>query len=217
MNDLASYYSRRVSEYDAIYDKPERQESIQALTQLLVGLLADRRVLEIACGTGFWTARYSRQSRGVTATDINQSVLDIARKRLADDPAVQLQVSDAFALETAGDGFDGAFAGFWWSHIRLTEIRRFLDGLHARLVPGARVVFIDNMFVPGSNTPISRTDADGNTFQRRRLADGTEYEIVKNFPMEDPFRKIIGNAGDRISFESFQYFWCGWYDLQAAV
>jgi hypothetical protein len=33
-----------------------------------------------------------------------------------------------------------------------------------------------------SNTPISRRDADGNTYQRRTLDDGSVHEVLKNFP-----------------------------------
>jgi hypothetical protein len=33
--------------------------------------------------------------------------------------------------------FDAAFGAFWFSHLPRTNIRRFLDNLHARLEPGA--------------------------------------------------------------------------------
>ncbi|GAB4121647.1 MAG: hypothetical protein Fur0014_21330 [Rubrivivax sp.] len=34
----------------------------------------------------------------------------------------------------------------------------WLEALHARLAPGARVVVLDNRFVPGIGTPIPRPD-----------------------------------------------------------
>jgi demethylmenaquinone methyltransferase/2-methoxy-6-polyprenyl-1,4-benzoquinol methylase len=37
------------------------------------------------------------------------------------------------------------------------------------------VVFIDNMFVPGNSTPLSRTDDRGNTYQQRSLDDGRSF------------------------------------------
>ena len=41
---------------------------------------------------------------------------------------------------------------------------------------------LDNKYVKGSSTPISRTDAHGNTYQTRPLKDGSTHEVLKNFP-----------------------------------
>ena len=41
---------------------------------------------------------------------------------------------------------------------------------------------LDNQYVLGSSTPISRTDAEGNTYQTRPLKDGSSHEVLKNFP-----------------------------------
>ena len=57
--------------------------------------------------------------------------------------------------------------------------------LHSRLARGAQVVLLDNRFVAGSSTPISRRDADGNTYQQRTLDDGSVHEVLKNFPDRD--------------------------------
>lgn len=49
---------------------------------------------------------------------------------------------------------------------------------------------------PGSSTPISRTDAAGNTCQLRMLSDGRRCEGLKNFPaagaVETPAGEIAG-------------------------
>ena len=55
-------------------------------------------------------------------------------------------------------------------------------GAIRRLEPGATVVIVDNNYVEGSNHRITRTDEKGNTYQRRCLADGREWEVRKNFP-----------------------------------
>lgn len=52
---MADYYARRAREYDQVYFKPERQSDIRALEAWLPEPFAGRRVLEIACGTGWWT------------------------------------------------------------------------------------------------------------------------------------------------------------------
>ena len=101
---LTDYYAERATEYDAIYHKPERQEDIKLLSKLLSDLLQERRILEVACGTGFWTRYLATRSKTITATDYNETVLAIARDRLVNLNNVQVQQADAFSLarETSG-------------------------------------------------------------------------------------------------------------------
>jgi hypothetical protein len=49
-------------------------------------------------------------------------------------------------------------------------------------------VLLDNLYVPGSSTPISRTDETGDTYQLRALASGETFEVLKNFPTEGLLR-----------------------------
>ncbi|MDB6154956.1 MAG: hypothetical protein JWL90_3409 [Chthoniobacteraceae bacterium] len=66
---LVDYYSRRAAEYERIYEKPERQEALAELGVRLRGLLADQRVLELACGTGYWTAIIAHSAQSVMAIE----------------------------------------------------------------------------------------------------------------------------------------------------
>src|SRR5437660_514116 len=43
---------------------------------------------------------------------------------------------------------------------------------------------MDNLYVDGSSTPDAERDAEGKTYQLRRLSDGTENRVLKNFPTE---------------------------------
>jgi SAM-dependent methyltransferase len=210
---LANYYAERANEYDQIYGKPERQEDIKLLAAHLTEMLTQRTVLEVACGTGYWTQFFAKTSKSITATDYNDEVLAIARSRLAEYANVRVQHADAFALKDVGLGCDAGFAGFWWSHLEKSHIGSFLKGFHATLLPGSRVVFADNLYVEGSSTPISRIDAHGNTYQTRRLSDGRQFEVLKNFPTEQEFKAFVNGHGQNIHFKKFVYFWCGWYDL----
>ena len=97
--------------------------------------------------------------------------------------SVRFATVDAYTFaQIEGQRFDGAFAGFWWSHVPLARLTAWLHTLHERLEPGARVVMLDNRFVQGSSTPISRRDDAGNTYQQRPLDDGSAHEVLKNFP-----------------------------------
>ena len=103
--------------------------------------------------------------------------------------------------------FTGGLAVFWWSHIPKARLRDFLRGFHDVLSPGARVVIIDNNYVEGSSTPISRTDEHGNTYQTRRLDDGSRYEVLKNFPTESELRLVLEGLADAVRVEKLQYYW----------
>ncbi len=211
---MAAYYARRATEYETVYAKPERQADIRALEAWLPGALAGRRVLEVACGTGWWTVHGARDAAAWLATDLNPETLAIARaKRL---PAcVDFETADAYAPPAAWGGgrFDAAFAGFWWSHVPLQRLGPWLQTLHALLPPGARVVFMDNREVPGSTTPIGRTDAHGNTWQQRRLADGSQHEVLKNFPTREAAFAALGPRARAPQWMTVEHYWVLHYEL----
>lgn len=206
-DDLQRYYADRAAEYDRVYRKPERQGDLARLRETLRGLLRRHRVLEVACGTGYWTEPIGRVAESVLATDINAEVLSIARERCGSIPGLRFPQADAYALDGVDGDFSACFAGFWWSHIPKARIPAFLSSLSAKLAPDALVVFADNRYVPASSTAISRTDADGNTYQQRKLEDGRTYEVLKNFPDEAELRALLGDAGAQVRFGALTYYW----------
>jgi len=213
---LGDYYARRAASYETVYAKPERQADLRALEAALPPLFASRRVLEVACGTGWWTLHGARDAISWLATDLNPETLVIARSKPL--PAcVQLATADATALQTLAPGemFDAAFAGHWWSHVLLQHLPAWLDVLHSRLRPGARVVFLDNTHVPGSSTPIARVDAMGNTYQRRSLPDGTQHEVLKNFPTPAQSIGLLGPRALHPQWQRFGHYWLLQYTLAA--
>ena len=72
---MERYYSRRAAEYERIYEKPERQAELEWLRNRIPEVFAGREVLEVACGTGYWTQYIARAARKVSACDINEAVL----------------------------------------------------------------------------------------------------------------------------------------------
>jgi SAM-dependent methyltransferase len=204
---METYYAERASEFEAVYAKPERQADLTELRALLQATLADRNVLEVACGTGYWTQVVAGTARSLLATDVNEPMLAIARRKPYPPGRVCFQRVDAFDLGDLGSGFTAAFAGFWWSHLTAQQGRAFLRGLHRVVGVGGQVVLFDNRYVEGSSTPIARRDADGNTFQWRHLADGRRFEVLKNFPDEGELRAAVGPMGEGIEYRALTYFW----------
>jgi demethylmenaquinone methyltransferase/2-methoxy-6-polyprenyl-1,4-benzoquinol methylase len=210
------YYARRAGEYERIYAKPERQEDLATLRELLKQRLAGRQVLEVACGTGYWTQVISESALSVLATDLNQETLEIARRKSYPNRNVRFQLADALSLPDLSGNYTAGLAAFWWSHIPRQTIHVFLEGLHRKLSAGALVVFVDNSFVEGSSTPVARRDETGNSFQKRRLEDGSEFEVMKNFPTGTELRTALGRIADDIDFIQLKYYWLLSYTLCAA-
>lgn len=207
-SDLRRYYAQRATEYEQVYAKPERQGDIARLRVLLQELLAGQDVLEVACGTGYWTSVVAQTARSILATDANEEVLDLARARSYPDGRVHFGRADAYLLENLAGPFSAGFAGFWWSHVPRSRLLAFLRTFHERIGKGGLMVFIDNRYVAGSNQPITRRDAGGNTYQRRTLADGRPFEILKNFPDPDDLRATVAGLADEITVTTLTYYWC---------
>jgi demethylmenaquinone methyltransferase/2-methoxy-6-polyprenyl-1,4-benzoquinol methylase len=203
---LRHYYAARAAEYDRVYLKPERQADLRQIEAWLPGHFAGRRVLEVACGTGHWTQWIAPVAAQVVALDAAPQTLEIARHRMAASP-VDFVVGDAYTLPCMGPVFDAAFAGFWWSHVPLARLRGFLRGLHACLAPGARVVFLDNRYVPGSSTPLSSPDTAGDTWQQRQLEDGSTHRVLKNFPDEASLRAAVQGLATQPQYVAWEHYW----------
>ncbi len=214
---METYYARRAAEYEKIYDKPERQADLARLRRDIPALFKGERVLEIACGTGYWTPLVAEQAQSVLAVDYNEETLAIARSKRYARANVRFEQADAYALPAWKERFSACFAGFWWSHIPLTKIDPFMRNLALTLEDGALVAFLDNRYVEGSSTPVSRTDAQGNTYQSRRLADGSSHEVLKNFPAGPELRARLGRFGTEVTFTQYEYYWLATYRIMAGT
>lgn len=202
---MKDYYAQRAQNYEEIYDAPEREDDLEELQEKLIEVLEGRKVLEIACGTGYWTEQYALFAESVVATDINQSMLELAQHKDFDDASISFVESDAFDLP-AGD-YDAAFAGFWWSHIKKEQQADFLKHVRSKLPKDSLLVLIDDNDVEGVTLPIARTDMEGNTFQLRTAADGSRVEILKNFPTDSYLRKKFANFARDIRIYRNEYYW----------
>ena len=107
--DLLAYYAQRAHQYEQIYEKPERQPDLSRLRASLRDALTGHHILEIACGTGYWTAALAPIAAAITATDASPEVLALARGKQYPPGRVQFEVADAYSL----DRVDGEFTLAW--------------------------------------------------------------------------------------------------------
>jgi SAM-dependent methyltransferase len=212
-SDITNYYARRASEYEKIYERAERQNDLCQLKDRISEEFVGATVLEIACGTGYWSQFIARRASAILATDFNSEVLEIASQKDYGDCDVEFRLADAYALADVPSGFGAGFAGFWWSHVPLGKLAGFLSVFHSKLEKDAKVLFLDNAYVEGSNTPISRRDDEGNTYQVRELSDGSRHEVLKNFPSDQDLRRELSPFSSKVEIERLSYFWVAEYSL----
>lgn len=203
---MKQYYARRAGEYEGIYHKPERQHDLRLLESRIAEIFAGRIVLEIACGTGYWTQFASRNALSITATDINPEVIAIAKTKTY-DVAPQFLIADAYTPQDITGNFDALLSAFWWSHVPKQQLAEFFGNLHKRLPPGSLIVFMDNRNVEGSSTPLAFTDESGNTFQDRPLKDGTTHRVLKNFPDSEEITNALTRYATDIQVTELEYYW----------
>jgi demethylmenaquinone methyltransferase/2-methoxy-6-polyprenyl-1,4-benzoquinol methylase len=67
-------------------------------------------------------------------------------------------------------------------------------------------MLLDNRFVGGSSTPISRTDDYGNSYQMRWLDSEAAYEVMKSFPHESELERSLAGHADAICLVELDYY-----------
>lgn len=202
---MKDYYGQRAQTYDQIYQRPERREGLTTIESLLVDSCKGKKVLDLGCGPGFWTEKISRSAHSITGIDFSPEVLALATQRNYQCPTSFRELS-FFKLDELGESFEMAIGGFIASHILNADMTRFLKGVEDVLVPGASVLFFDNLYVEGNSTPIARWDEEGNSYQMRHLDNGSSYEVLKNFPSEDQWKLWLPNSG-QWTYQALEYFW----------
>jgi SAM-dependent methyltransferase len=212
--EMVQYYAERAAEYDKIYDIPPWRNGIRTLQQRVPLFFAGRRVYEVACGTGYWTQYVAQHALRVYATDINEAPLTMARSRTYAHAQVTFQPADAYTAPDVSETFDAGFAGFWFSHVDLGRMHDFFTVFHMHLERGAQVLMFDERLSPRRRLPTSRIDAVGNRYEKRQLANGACFEIIKNFYTPQQFQELFGDYGDHLSYEEVDHFWVFNYRLK---
>ena len=137
-------------------------------TARLVAGYAPSRVLETGAGTGIVTRRLRDLLPATTrliATDLNQPMLDVARRTFRPDEAIEFQHADAIALPFADASFDAVVCQF--SVMFFPDKEKSYREAYRVLGPGGRYVF---------------TVWDGDYNRHGRIAD----EVAAQFFLTDP-------------------------------
>ncbi len=209
---LVEYYRKRAGEYEEIYDwkDPDRQREQDLLSTAIRDSLRGRDVLEVACGTGWWTRILSASAMSIVATDLGDEVMAIAREKKY-GCHVTFRREDAYNLSFEDDSFNGGLAFSWFSHIPHDLIDRFIDEFHRVLARGSRVFIADNAYIQGiGGEPVGK-EGDPNTYKIRSLKDGGVFTIVKNYFSVEDLVEIFGRHVEGFSENNVMHGECFWY------
>jgi SAM-dependent methyltransferase len=203
---LYQYYTARASVYDAGYAGTP-QPWVQTMIQALQTALADRHVLEIACGTGHWTGYAAQVAQSVMATDSAPAMLALARAKLHAHHNVAVVAGDAYQLDQIAGDFTAGLAMQWFSHVPKAHLASFLTHWHTRLGAGAAVFLGDNQRRADDCDPLITIPGDPNTYEIRTLPDQSQYTIVKNYYTADELRALLVPIADNLQISMGERWW----------
>jgi demethylmenaquinone methyltransferase/2-methoxy-6-polyprenyl-1,4-benzoquinol methylase len=212
-----AYYRARAGEYDEWFLRRGRHDrgpdwnrrwfsELEEVRRELDRFRPTGKVLELACGTGLWTAELARHADGVTAVDASPEVLEINRARLREagrEIRVRYVGADLFDWRP-DDAYDAVFFGFWLSHVPPGRFAPFWDLVRSALRPGGRAFFVDSL---GAETPDEkerRGTASQDHTTARRLNDGREFRIVKIFYDPADLERRLADLGWRFPVRTTQ-------------
>jgi ubiquinone/menaquinone biosynthesis C-methylase UbiE len=208
LDQTIEYYQKRAPEYDKIYfrDNPDRQAELGAMYTASRRALRDRRILDLACGTGYWTKVVSEQAASITGVDINSGTLAEARRKHFVCPT-DLVRADFFRLPFQEGHFDALLATYTISHVRREDIGLLHDEVRRLVKPGSPAFICDNNAVCEQISDLTWDSEHVNSYRRRRLESGEEFSILKNYFKEDELAGIFSSWGtiERLAYDT--YYW----------
>lgn len=201
-----AYYRARAPEYDEWWQRRGRYDrgadeqaewdrQIAVLDRALADFAATGRVLELAGGTGWWTERLARTADELTVVDASAETLEQNRARVGRADVTYVE-ADLFDWRP-DQRHDVVFFSFWLSHVPRWRFAEFWSLVRDCLAPGGRAFLIDNRDDPQPTSPakdpsIFRYEPD---LHRRRLADGTEWRVVKVMYEPDELNALLEAEG----------------------
>jgi demethylmenaquinone methyltransferase/2-methoxy-6-polyprenyl-1,4-benzoquinol methylase len=202
VDEQVRYYRARAPEYDRWFGRVGRYDlgpeenarwfnEVETVRSALAALGPVDDALELACGTGLWTAQLLPICSSITAVDAAPEMLAINRETVA-SARVEYREADLFDWEP-DRRYDLVFFGFWLTHIPREMFRPFWEKVAQALEPGGRVFLVDNL-----RTPIrldhSQEDRVTGTMVRQ-LEDGRSFRIVKVFYSPDELTRLLEPLG----------------------
>lgn len=104
-----TYWSRFADSFDTDQEYVVGTELLDDIDRELHALPELGDVVELGCGSGRFTPTIASRASSLVATDLSDSLLEAARRRLGDHPEITFRKEDCTATSFPPDAFDAAF------------------------------------------------------------------------------------------------------------
>ena len=204
------YYDERASEYEDAYVKGTGTASIpdpevfRAEAALLAGIVerfARGRIVDLACGTGYWLPYYAPQCSSITLVDQAARMLDECGKKVAAVGVAgrtEIIHGDVFSRSVGEHAYDCALVGFLLSHLTVDEEARFFELLPRALDSNGRFLILESAYSPERARFNAKVE-----LQERHLNDGARFEIYKRYVDRDDIAAWAAKYRATIVLEHF--------------
>ena len=213
---LVEYYNKKAQEYEEVYTRQNktRLDEQRIISEYIVSHFQDKIVLELACGTGYWTKYLLLVAKEIVAIDQSREMLTISQNRYGESSNIAFFIADAYNPPMHNPAFTGCMTNFLFSHISRNEITSFLETLHTRLAKHAFVMFVDSNYQKGQGGRLVKKKGHKDTWKRRKLNNGEEYDILKNYFSEEELKNIFGKYTKNLAIKYMKNFWIVGYYLE---
>jgi ubiquinone/menaquinone biosynthesis C-methylase UbiE len=189
-HSMLRYYDERASEYEEAYvlgtgtasiPDPEVFRSEASLLTRIVEQFARGRLVDLACGTGYWLPSYVAGCSGITLIDQAPRMLQECRQKVASltraaRDRITIVQADVLEHPFRPRAFDSALVGFLISHLTDEEEPQLFERLKTILDADGRFLILDSAWSPERARCNRKTER-----QERRLNDGSRFEIYKRY------------------------------------
>ncbi len=186
--EIHEYYNERAEEYEnflifggtpaSILDPESYQSEAKSISDLLNSFIKGK-IIDIACGTGYWLPSYEANCLEITLIDQSQKMLDECRKKIESlgiENKCKLILEDFFVYEFGKKEFDVALIGFFLSHCNDEQEKIFFDKVKKMLKTDGEMWFLDSAW-----SRERRKVCDKSGIQERKLSDGRKFKIYKKY------------------------------------
>lgn len=174
---IAAAFGRAAKHYDKAAEF-QRQVGHRLLSQLPAASVAGSQILDLGCGTGYFSDQLTQRGLRVCAADLSVSMLEQAQRRCGN--RVQYLQADAEQLPLEVNQFDMAFSSLalQWCRdlsVPLRELKRVVK-------PGGRILF--------------STLADGSLAELKAAWQQVDqYQHVNQFLSPNEIKLALAQAG----------------------
>lgn len=171
---VALGYNEMAGDYGSWTLRHERADRDKYTQLLMDNLPAGSDLLELGCGPGDPTTKTLAQNFNVTANDISEGCLELARKNA---PGANFILSDMTELSFDANSFDAVVAYYAFHHVPRDRYAPLINDIHRWLRPGG--IFMAAMY-PYDVDNLVTEDWHGATMYWSSFDEDKTLELIRS-------------------------------------